>query len=114
MSYQPPSATPNLPIWGTLDVAPNGTVYVAGTTGPGSGVKVARSANAESAGTPTFTVTAVPGGTIQTAPHRAAVGQVGGGGSVARARGLGLRPVLGQTPTDLMDPAHLQHRRRPT
>lgn len=64
-SFQAPYLIPNSPIWGTLAVASDGTVYVAGMS---AGVNyVARSTNAKSAGsTPTFTVTAVNlGGSIR-------------------------------------------------
>jgi hypothetical protein len=66
-TYQPPSAIPSPPIWGTLDVAPDGTVYVAGSSGPNSTIRVARSLNAGQPGTPTFTIVGVNlGGTVQT------------------------------------------------
>ena len=55
-SFQPPSSIPDSPVWGTLDVAPDGTLYVAGSYGPGTGVLVSRSFDAENPlASPTFT-----------------------------------------------------------
>ena len=66
-SFQTPTSIPNSPIWGTLDVGPDGTLYLCGTTGPGGTIYVSRSLNAKnSAVTPTFTTNIVNlGGTIQ-------------------------------------------------
>jgi hypothetical protein len=64
-SFQGPWTIPNSPIWGTLTVASDGTLYVAGMT---SGVNyVARSTNARNVGsTPTFTLASVNlGGSIR-------------------------------------------------
>lgn len=67
-SFQAPTPIPSTPVWGTLDVASDGTLYVVGTAGPGGPIYVARSTNARDPGlTPTFTtVTANLGGTIRT------------------------------------------------
>lgn len=57
-SFQSPTAIPNQPIWGTLDVGPDGTVYLAGAAG--NRIYVARSTNAKNSGvTPTFTTVEV-------------------------------------------------------
>ncbi len=67
-SYESPSFITDSPIWGTLDVGPDGTLYVVGSHGPSSGLFVARSTNAEDSGTipPTFTtVPANIGGTVR-------------------------------------------------
>jgi len=65
-SFQTPITIPNTPVWGTLDVAPNGTLYVCGTDF-GSPFFVARSANAQNPGvTPTFQVVTVDmGGSLE-------------------------------------------------
>jgi hypothetical protein len=67
-SFQSPSFVPSSPIWGTLDVAPDGTLYMVGTTGPDGPIYVSRSSDAQNSGvTPSFTTTTVDlGGTIQT------------------------------------------------
>jgi hypothetical protein len=64
-SFQAPWMIPIPPIWGTLAVSADGTLYVAGTSA--NVIYVARSTNAKNAGsTPTFTMTAVNlGGTIR-------------------------------------------------
>ena len=64
-SWQAPWTIPSSPIWGTLAVASDGTLYVAGMSGGTN--YVARSTNAKNAGaTPTFTVTSVNlGGSIR-------------------------------------------------
>ncbi len=66
-SFQSPTAIPNTPLWGTLDVASDGTLYVVGSNGTNSPIYVARSTNARDAGmTPTFTTVPVTlGGTLQ-------------------------------------------------
>jgi hypothetical protein len=63
-SWQSPIQIPHSPIWGTLDVASDGTLYLVGTSGVGGTIYVARSTNARNPGvTPTFTtVTANLGG----------------------------------------------------
>ena len=48
-TFGAPSPIPGPPIWGTLDVASDGTVYVGGSTGPRGPIYVARSANARDA-----------------------------------------------------------------
>jgi hypothetical protein len=53
-TFETPVTIPNLPVWGTLAVAPDGTLFVSGTRF-GSPFYVARSANAQNpAETPTF------------------------------------------------------------
>lgn len=55
-SFQTPSFMTGSPVWGTLDFASDGTLYVAGTDGPDSPIYVARSTDARNAlVTPTFT-----------------------------------------------------------
>ena len=108
-SFQAPTSIPNTPLWGTLDVASNGTLYVAGSNGTSTPIYVARSTNAQnSAMTPTFTtVSPNLGGTIQTGgPNPAGLlGQLW----IAVDRSNGPRAgwvyVLAtvQTPTDPMD-----------
>lgn len=108
-SYQLPTSIPNSPVWGTLDVASDGTLYIVGTAGPGGPIYVARSTNAQNPMlTPTFTtVTANLGGTIRTgAPNPAGLlGQLW----IAVDRSNGPRSgwvyVLAsvQTPNDPMD-----------
>lgn len=67
-SFQAPSSIANSPIWGTLDVGPDGTLYLVGTTDPPGPIYVSRSTNAQNpAAAPTFTtVTVNLGGTLQT------------------------------------------------
>lgn len=67
-TFQAPTQIPNSPVWGTLDVASDGTLYLVGTSGPGGTIYVSRSTNAKNAlASPTFTTSAVNlGGTIQT------------------------------------------------
>jgi hypothetical protein len=67
-SFQSPSAIPNQPIWGTLDVGPDGTLYTVGRASTGGTIYVARSTNAQdSAVSPTFTtITVNLGGTMRT------------------------------------------------
>ena len=64
-SFQTPVTIPNTPVWGTLDVAPDGTLYVAGSDF-GDTFYVARSTNAQNPiQTPTFqTVTVDLGGSL--------------------------------------------------
>ena len=66
-SFQAPTSIPNSPVWGTLAVGPDGTLYMAGTQGPGGIIYVARSTDAKNPlATPTFTTVPVNlGGTIQ-------------------------------------------------
>jgi len=66
-SFQTPISIPNTPLWGTLDVASDGTLYVVGSNFTSSPIYVARSANArDPLVTPTFiTVSPNIGGTIQ-------------------------------------------------
>jgi len=63
--FDGPTYIPGAPAWGTLDVASNGTLYVAGATALRGPIVVARSTNARNAGaTPTFTTVSVDlGGT---------------------------------------------------
>ncbi len=66
-TFEYPITLPDLPIWGTLDVAPNGTLHIAGTRSSSPSTFYAlRSANAQDPGqTPTFDVaTADLGGSI--------------------------------------------------
>src|SRR5262245_24977162 len=67
-SFQSPGFIDSSPIWGTLDVASDGTLYLVGTTGPDGPIFVARSTDAKNpASAPTFTTTTVDlGGSIQT------------------------------------------------
>ncbi|MEW6249473.1 MAG: hypothetical protein AB1716_02420 [Planctomycetota bacterium] len=54
-SFQNPIAIPNRPTWGTMDIGPNGELYIAG-----DGMKLSKSLNAQYSGqTPTFTTTSV-------------------------------------------------------
>lgn len=66
-SFQPPVTIPSSPVWGTLAVAPDGTLYVSGTAGPGGPIYVARSTNAKNGlATPTFTTVSLNlGGTVR-------------------------------------------------
>ena len=66
-SFQAPISIPNSPLWGTLDVASDGTLYVVGSNGVGTPILVARSTNAKNpVVTPTFTtVSPNLGGTTQ-------------------------------------------------
>lgn len=57
-AFGAPSPIPNSPVWGTLDVASDGTVYAGGTTGPRGPIYVARSANARDAWSPVSFTTA--------------------------------------------------------
>lgn len=56
VTWSQPIAIPQPPKWGTADVAPDGAFYVAGRTwGPSSQFRIARSSNAQDAGsTPIF------------------------------------------------------------
>jgi hypothetical protein len=55
-----PVIIPNSPVWGTLDVGPDGTLYVSGTRFGSSLFHVAHSSNAQDPGvTPTFETVAV-------------------------------------------------------
>ncbi len=108
-SFETPIAIPDTPLWGTLDVASDGTLYVGGSNGPNSPIYVARSADAQNpAAIPTFiTVSPNLGGTIQLgAPNPAGLlGQLW----IAVDRSAGLRAgwvyVLAsvRTTTDPMD-----------
>ncbi len=66
--FQSPTDVPNAPIWGTLDVAVDGTLAMVGTSGEGGPIYVARSTSAQDpTQAPTFTTTAVDlGGVIKT------------------------------------------------
>jgi hypothetical protein len=68
LSFQSPTVIPNAPVWGTLDVAPDGTLYVVGTSDGGGAIYVARSSDARNPiSAPTFTVVSPDlGGTIRT------------------------------------------------
>lgn len=65
--FDAPTRIPDSPIWGTLDVASDGTVHVIGTTGPGGPIRVARSTNAKfAAAVPVFTTTTLDlGGSLR-------------------------------------------------
>lgn len=67
-SWLAPSAIPGSPVWGTLDWAADGTLYVVGTNGPGGATFVARSTNAKDPlASPTFTtVSPNLGGSLMT------------------------------------------------
>jgi len=109
MSFQAPISIPNSPLWGTLDIASDGTLYIVGSGGVGTPIIVARSTNAKNAAvTPTFsTVSPNLGGTTQVGgPNPAGLlGQLW----IAIDRSNGPRAgwvyVLAsvQTPTDPMD-----------
>ncbi|MBI1795689.1 MAG: hypothetical protein HYR74_01420 [Candidatus Eisenbacteria bacterium] len=79
VSWQSPIAIPNSPIWGTLDVASDGTLYIVGTAGPGSTIYVTHSLDARNSGsTPTFTTVPVSlGGTIRFQPAMNPAGLAG-------------------------------------
>jgi hypothetical protein len=68
-TFSSPSLIPQAPRWGTLDVAPNGDLYVSGVDGDDLSIfYVSRSTNAQdaSASPPTFTTVAVDlGGSLQ-------------------------------------------------
>lgn len=70
MSFQSPSAIPGTPVLGTMDVAPDGTVYVVGTDQPGGPFVVAHSTDAwNGLVTPTFTTDTLDlGGTFRGGP----------------------------------------------
>jgi FlgD Ig-like domain len=56
VTFEVPTSIPHEPIWGTLDVGPDGTVYVAGSEGPNGVLYVGRSSGARDAGAaPSFT-----------------------------------------------------------
>ncbi len=109
LSFQSPTSIPNSPVWGTLDVASDGTVYVVGTAGPGGPIYVARSTNAKNPGSaPTFTTVAADlGGTIQTGgPNPAGLlGQLWIGVDRSAGPRAGWVYVLAsvRTPSDRMD-----------
>jgi hypothetical protein len=65
-SFQAPTFIPSSPVWGTLDVASDGTLYVVGTGGVNAPTYVARSTNAQNpVATPSFTtVSPNLGGTL--------------------------------------------------
>lgn len=67
-TWEFPAAIPNSPIWGTLDVGPDGTLYVVGMSDLGSPIYVSRSTNAQNAAqSPSFTTVPVDlGGLVQT------------------------------------------------
>ena len=67
-TWEFPAPIPSSPIWGTLDVGPEGTVYLVGMSDLGAPIYVSRSTDALNAAvSPTFsTVTVDLGGTIQT------------------------------------------------
>jgi len=69
-SFQLPSDIPFAPVWGTLDVASDGTLYVVGTDGPGGSTFVSTSTDAKNAlVTPTFTTVSPDlGGSLWTGP----------------------------------------------
>ena len=111
--FQGPWTIPSSPIWGTLAVASDGTLYVVGTTGSGGPIYVARSTNARNVGsTPTFTVapstwaghsaSAVPS-TVPIPP--ASSGSYGSEWIAPTVRAAGWVYVLAtvQTPSDPMD-----------
>jgi hypothetical protein len=79
-SFLTPVTIPNTPVWGTLDVAPDGTLYISGAAFQGA-IYVSRSTNAQDPqATPTFqTVTVDLGGNLRfsTGPNPAGLlGQV--------------------------------------
>jgi len=108
-SWQAPWTIPNSPIWGTLAVANDGTLYVVGTSGPGGPIYVARSTNAKNAAaTPIFTVvTANLGGSLRLGgPNPAGLlGQLWIGVDHSIGPRTGWLYVLAtvQTPSDPMD-----------
>jgi hypothetical protein len=108
-SFQSPTSIPSSPVWGTLDVAADGTLYVVGTAGTNSPIYVARSTNAKNpVSTPTFTTVSVNlGGTIQVGgPNPAGLlGQLWIGVDRSTGPRAGWVYVLAsvQTPTDPLD-----------
>jgi hypothetical protein len=109
LSFQSPTFIPSSPVWGTLDVAPDGTLYLVGTTGPGGPIYVARSTDAKNpVSTPTFTTVSPDlGGTIRTgAPNPAGIlGQLWIAVDPSPGPRAGWVYVLAsvQTPSDPMD-----------
>jgi len=65
MTYMPPISLPNSPVWGTLAVANDGTLYIAGINFNNGSVYLLRSTNAQNpAQTPTFQSTQIDMGGI--------------------------------------------------
>lgn len=55
LSFDAPIQIPSLPRWGTMDIAPDGTLYISGVSpGSNSVFLVARSSDAQQPGTPSF------------------------------------------------------------
>src|SRR5262249_22338633 len=108
-SFQLPRLIPSSPIWGTLDVGPDGTLYLVGTNGVGGPIYVARSTNAQDAAVPTTftTVTVNLGGTIQSGAMNPAglPGQLWSAVDRSPGPGSGWVSVLAsiQTATDPLD-----------
>jgi hypothetical protein len=108
-TFELPTFMASSPVWGTLDVASDGTLYVVGTDGPGGAISVDRSTDARNGGpAPTFSsVTVNLGGAIRTGAMNPAglLGQLW----IAVDRSNGPRAgwiyVLAsvQTPTDPLD-----------
>ena len=108
-TFELPTFMASSPVWGTLDVASDGTLYVVGTDGPGGAINVDRSTDARNGGpAPTFSsVTVNLGGAIRTGAMNPAglLGQLW----IAVDRSNGPRAgwiyVLAsvQTPTDPLD-----------
>src|SRR6185369_6062674 len=69
-SFQPPGTFPSTPVFGTMDVGPDGTLYVVGTDGPGGPFILERSANEQlGPAPPTFTTTPLSlGGGFRSGP----------------------------------------------
>lgn len=66
-TWSDPISLPTSPIWGTLDVGPDGTLYIGGTNG-GATMRFVRSSNAKDPSvTPTFDLTRNPnmGGSVE-------------------------------------------------
>jgi len=109
LTFQTPTPIPNSPVWGTLDVASDGTLYLVGCRGTNSTIYVSRSTDARDSGlAPTFTSVAIDlGGTIQTGgPNPAGLlGQLWIGVDRSGGPSDGWIYVLAtvRTPTDPMD-----------
>ena len=78
-TFQAPVLTPVPPIWGTMDVGPDGTVYTVGISGDMRRMLVSRSTKSQNAAVPTtFVTTPVDlGGTMIVGPPNGSSGLLG-------------------------------------